>query len=207
MAGVKITGTEKTGITPIDCKAACDASANDCVGYSRSSNNTCTLLTQDNVTTNEMTADANYYSYMRLKRPTTDLYGISKQVTQVDSAFYTGYNKTGKDFKSDTVGFYKDDVARDDLNTKTQTLLNKSSKYEDNIKSVQKQYNDNNDSYKKYSDDNKSNDVINAAIDNDNYMKIVDDSDMVVLQKNTTYLIWSILAVGTVLVSMSVIRR
>jgi len=204
LVGVKIEGKEQTGIT--DCKAACDAS-NDCVGYSRSvNNNACTILSQNDITKNPMNADENYYSYIRLKRPTKDLYGISKKVKQIDSAVYTGYN-TGTTFKPDTVGFNKDDAARGVLNAKTQTLIDKSSSYEDNIKAVQKQYNSNNDSYKKYSDDNKSNDVINAAIENDNYMKIVDDSDMVVLQKNTAYLIWSILAVGTVLVSMSVVRR
>lgn len=204
LAGVKIEGREQTGIT--NCKASCDAS-NDCVGYSRSvNNNACTILSQNDITKNQMNADEKYYSYIRLKRPTKDLYGISKKVTQVDSAVYTGYN-TGTTFKPDTVGFYKDDAEREVLNAKTQTLINKASSYEGNIKSVQKQYNSNNDSYKKYSDDNKANDVINAAIENDNYMKIVDDSDMVVLQKNTTYLIWSILAVGTVLVSMSVVRK
>lgn len=204
LVGVKIEGREQTGIT--NCKASCDAS-NDCVGYSRSvNNNACTILKQDDITKNPMNADEKYYSYIRLKRPTKDLYGISKKVTQTDSAVYTGYN-TGTTFKPDTVGFYKDDAARGVLNAKTQTLIKKASSYEGNIKSVQKQYNSNNDSYKKYSDENKANDVINAAIENDNYMKIVDDSDMVVLQKNTTYLIWSILAVGTVLVSMSVVRK
>jgi len=203
LVGVKISGREQSGIT--DCKARCDAS-NDCVGYSRSVNNACTILSQNDITKNPMNADENYYSYIRLKRPTKDLYGISKKVTQTDSAVYTGYN-TGTSFKPDTVGFNTEDAARGLLNTKTQTLIDKASSYEDNIKAVQKQYNDNNDSYKKYTDENKPNEVINAAIDNDNYMKIVDDSDMAVLQKNTTYLIWSIVAVGTVLVSMSVIRK
>lgn len=204
LVGVKIEGREQTGIT--DCKAECDMS-NDCVGYSRSvNNNACTILKQDDITKNPMNADENYYSYIRLKRPTKGIYGISKKVTQIDSAVYTGYN-TGTTFTPDTVGFSTDDADRGVLNAKTQSLLDKTRNYEDNILDVQKQYNINNDSYKKYSEENKSNDVMNAAIENDNYMKIVDDSDMVVLQKNTTYLIWSILAVGTVLVSMSVIRK
>lgn len=206
--GVKIAGTEKPGISYSDCQKACDASGNDCVGYSRSVNNTCTLLSQKDITQNAMTADANYYSYIKIKRPTKDIYGISKNMTGVGSAVYNGY-EIGTKFKPDTVGFHKEDedAARGALNTKAKTLLDKSSKYEDNIMKVQTQYKKNNDYYKQYSKENKPSEVINAAIDNDNYMKIVDDSDMAVLQKNTTYLIWSILAVGTVLVSMSVIRR
>jgi hypothetical protein len=153
-----------------------------------------------------MTADANYYSYIKIKRPKIDKYGISKNMTSVGSAVYNGY-EIGTKFTPDTVGFHKEDAARGALNVKTKTLLDKSSKYEGNIKKVQTQYKKNNDYYTQYSKENKPSEVINAAIDNDNYMKIVDDSDMAVLQKNTTYLIWSILAVGTVLVSMSVIRR
>jgi hypothetical protein len=36
---------------------------------------------------------------------------------------------------------------------------------------------------------------------------IVNDSDIVVLQKNYDYLFWSILAAGTVLITMNVIKK
>lgn len=42
---------------------------------------------------------------------------------------------------------------------------------------------------------------------NTNTANIVNDSDIVVLQKNYNYLFWSILAAGTVLVSMNVIKK
>jgi len=42
----------------------------------------------------------------------------------------------------------------------------------------------------------------NNSIDN-----IVNDSDIVVLQKNYDYLFWSILAAGTVLISMNIIKK
>jgi hypothetical protein len=40
-----------------------------------------------------------------------------------------------------------------------------------------------------------------------NIQNILKDSDIVVLQKNYNYLFWSILAAGTVLVSMSVVKK
>ena len=43
--------------------------------------------------------------------------------------------------------------------------------------------------------------TFNTNIDN-----ILNDSDIVILQKNYNYLFWSILAAGTVLVSMSLAR-
>ena len=40
-----------------------------------------------------------------------------------------------------------------------------------------------------------------------NFDTIVHNSDIVVLQKNYSYLLWSILAIGTVIVSMNVVRK
>ena len=37
--------------------------------------------------------------------------------------------------------------------------------------------------------------------------RILDDSDIVVLQKNYDYLLWSILAAGVVLVSMNLVKK
>ena len=36
---------------------------------------------------------------------------------------------------------------------------------------------------------------------------ILSDSDIVVLQKNYSYLVWSILAVGTVLITMNIVKK
>ena len=42
---------------------------------------------------------------------------------------------------------------------------------------------------------------------NTNIENILNDSDIVVLQKNYDYLFWSILAVGTVLVTMNIVKK
>ena len=42
---------------------------------------------------------------------------------------------------------------------------------------------------------------------NTNFDRIVNNSDIVVLQQSYTYLLWSILAIGTVIVSMNIVRK
>jgi hypothetical protein len=46
--------------------------------------------------------------------------------------------------------------------------------------------------------------ISNFSLNADN---ILNDSDIVVLQKNYDYLFWTILAAGTVLVSMNLVRK
>ena len=52
-------------------------------------------------------------------------------------------------------------------------------------------------------------DITNTQIKNftSNIDRILDDSDIVVLQKNYDYLFWSILAVGTLLISMNIVKK
>jgi hypothetical protein len=197
--GVVVSGTDS------QCRSACDASDN-CVGYSYSKRaGSCNLLTNDDVTTNGLFADSNYYFSMKDKIPKTTEYGITKMVAPVDSAVYTGYN-TGATFTPDKVGWTSADDTSG-INTQADNLLDETGDYEDNIRDVQQQYKTNNNYYKEYAKEHDSSEVIKTAIESDNYMKIVEDSEMAVLQKNTTYLVWGILATGTVLISMSMIRN
>ena len=46
-----------------------------------------------------------------------------------------------------------------------------------------------------------------AGATSGNIQNILKDSDIVVLQKNYDYLFWSILAAGTVLVSMNIVKK
>ena len=68
----------------------------------------------------------------------------------------------------------------------------------------------NNDNIEKNIDDNY---MINSIIDYKestdiiNMNAVLKDTDMIVLQKNTSFLFWSILTVGVVLISINVINR
>ena len=50
-------------------------------------------------------------------------------------------------------------------------------------------------------------DKISGITSDRNINNILKDSDIVVLQKNYDYLFWSILAIGSVLVAMNVIKK
>jgi len=68
----------------------------------------------------------------------------------------------------------------------------------------------NNDNIEKNIDDNY---MINSIIDYKestdiiNMNAVLKDTDMIVLQKNTSFLFWSILTVGVVLISINVMNR
>jgi hypothetical protein len=48
---------------------------------------------------------------------------------------------------------------------------------------------------------------INQFNNNNNVENILNDSDIIVLQKNYEYLFWSIIATGTVLVTMNIVKK
>jgi len=196
--------------TPINktvaaCKTTCDSSAS-CVGYSyNTSLQTCNILTETDVKSGMMTSDSNYYTMIKKKKPKTTRtnVGISSKVVGVGSKQYTNYS-LGTSYKPDRVGWIQNDDSSN-INAKAQEIINK--KYDTQSSQVQSQYKKNNDDYRGTSAKQKRSDLIEKGFRTDNYDKIVDDSDVVALQQNSTYLLWSILAVGTVLVSISVVRN
>jgi hypothetical protein len=199
-------GTTLSSISSRDqCKAKCDAETT-CIGYSyNSSLQTCNILQDSDVQDRNMTSDTHYYSSLKNKKPKTTRtnVGISNTVVGVGSKQFTNYSP-GTSYKPDRVGWeHQDDSSN--INAKAQEIINK--KYDTHSSEVQNQYKKNNEDYRGTSAKQKRSDLIEKGFRTDNYNKIVDDSDVVTLQQNSTYLLWSILAVGTVLVSISVVRN
>jgi hypothetical protein len=187
------------------CKITCDRSAS-CVGYSyNTSLQTCNILTETDVKSGMMTSDSNYYTMIKKKKPKTTRtnVGISNTVVEVGSKQYTNYLQ-GTTYKPDRVGWEQTDDDSSNINSKAQEIIDK--KYDTKSSQLQAQYKKNNADYRNTSRQQGRYDLIQKSINTDNYDKIVNDSDVVALQQNSTYLMWSILAVGTVLVSISVVR-
>ena len=202
---VKTTGSN----TPINktealCKTECDNSQN-CVGYSyNTSLSTCNILTETDVKSGMMTSDSNYYTMIKKKKPKTTRtnVGISNTVVGVGSKQYTNYS-LGTSYKTDRVG-WEQTHDNSDMNKEAEKVIGM--KYDTQSSQVQSQYNKNNLDYRDTTAEQKRSDLIEKGFRTDNYDKIVDDSDVVALQQNSTYLLWSILAVGTVLVSINIVR-
>jgi hypothetical protein len=200
-------GTTLSSISTRDqCKAKCDDLTTTCVGYSyNSSLQTCNILQDADVQDGNMTSDSKYYSSLKNKKPKTTRtnVGISNTVVGVGSKQFMNYSP-GTSYKPDRVGWeHQDDSSN--INAKAQEIINK--KYDTQSSQVQNQYKKNNLDYRDTRAEQKRSDLIEKGFRTDNYDKIVDDSDVVALQQNSTYLLWSILAVGTVLVSISVVRN
>ena len=191
--------------TKDQCKSKCD-SETTCIGYSYNmSLQTCNILQDADLQGGNMTSDNQYYSALKNKKPksTRTNVGISNTVVGVGSNQYTNYS-VGTSYKPDRVGW---DLSDDN------SLMNKEAdqvignKYDAKSSQVQGQYKKNNVDYMDTTAEQKRSDLIEQGIRIGNYDKIVSDSDVVALQQNSSYLLWSILAVGTVLVSINIVRK
>ena len=206
LQSIKTSGTTNTTITTdASCNNQCDTTAT-CVGYSYNSNlQTCNLLNEAHVKQNMMTSDKNYYTMLKQKKPKTTRtnVGISNTVVNVDSKLYTNYSP-GTSYTPDRVGWDNLDDNNSLMNQNAEQLIGK--QYDVNASKVQTQYKQNNLGYNTTSVEQRRYDLIQQGIRTDNYDQIVSDSDIVTLQRNSSYLLWSILAVGTVLVSINVVR-
>ena len=166
---------------------------------------TCNILQDADLQGGNMTSDNQYYSALKNKKPksTRTNVGISNTVVGVGSNQYTNYS-VGTSYKPDRVGW---DLSDDN------SLMNKEAdqvignKYDAKSSQVQGQYKKNNVDYMDTTAEQKRSDLIEQGIRIGNYDKIVSDSDVVALQQNSSYLLWSILAVGTVLVSINIVRK
>jgi hypothetical protein len=201
-------GTTLTSISTIEqCKTKCDTDTT-CFGYSyNGSLQTCNILQEADVQGGNMTSDTNYYSALKNKKPKTTRKnpGISSTVIGVGSNQYFNYNSAGNTpYKPDRVGWDQNDN-NSLVNKEADQIIGK--KYDANASQVQSQYNKNNVDYRDTNAQQKRNDLIEKGFRTANYNKIVSDSDIVTLQRNSSYLLWSILAVGTVLVSMNIVRK
>ena len=152
--------------------------------------------------------------YIRGKTPSSLPMGVNEKTIGVDSVQWEMYNKrNGVDAKyglpvilesqQKELSAIEENLKR--LSNHITSIINKSS---NGTKISQTQASRNllgvNDYQKEYDDVNEQ--VTNYTKEgftmNNNINKILEDSDINVLQKNTDYLLWSILAAGSVLVAM-----
>jgi hypothetical protein len=199
-------GTTQSSISSRDqCKAKCDPD-DRCVGYSyNNSLQTCNILQETDVQSGMMISDTKYYSSLKNKKPKTTRtnVGISNTVVGVGSNQYANYS-VGTSYKPDRVGWEQTDD-NSLMNKEADQVIGK--KYDAKSSQVQGQYKKNNVDYRDTTAEQKRSDLIEQGIRIGNYDKIVSDSDVVALQQNSSYLLWSILAVGTVLVSINIVRK
>ena len=150
--------------------------------------------------------------YARNKMPQKAPAGASTQTKNIDSIMYNGYiaggevDMTRKLPTSTPAQKAKLAELQNTLDGQSQQLSDLTTKFDTGSSSAWQQSQKNISGTQQYLSEFKStNDKITTF--STNVANILRDSDIVVLQKNYDYLFWSILATGTVLVAMNVVKK
>ena len=211
--GNDIAGAEYGNATVEQCKSTCN-NTEDCYGFVfDNANNICWPKTNSMYPYGgPYIPSSNNDIYVRGQRPISVPIGVKSDVNNVDSIQYQNYNVG--DAVADSYGLKNaTSVERQQLSqlqTKMDQLSsqinNLTTKFGTGSQDSQVQAHKNQQGLREYLGDIKKN---TKEIENmsENMNNIVSDSDIVVLQKNYNYLFWTILATGTVLISMNMIKK
>jgi len=158
--------------------------------------------------------------YIRGKKPIKEAFTTENEnkqtnennINSIDSVQYQNYNKatgTQQNFNLKNATQLEQTQLKsleEKLNTLSNQISGWTTDFSSNASAANDQSNKNIKGLSEYLIDlKKNNNEIKTISQNMN--SIVNDSDIVILQKNYSYLFWSILAAGTVLISMNVLKK
>lgn len=213
-----IPGAAFTNATFETCKSACNK-ISDCAGF---------ILNVDNTYNKgcwpkkksmypfggKSNPNSSLNLYIRNKEPSSPPTGVSKNTNNIDSITFENYSKNeqfeNKYGLSNITETQKQQIIQMEtkLNLLTKQINDYTNKYENNSSIAQDQSFTNISGINQNLQDlNKTNVKIVKENKSNGLNNILKDSDIIVLQKNYDYLFWSILAVGTVLVSMNIVKK
>jgi hypothetical protein len=214
-AGHDISGKAFSNATVDSCKTACNDLQN-CYGFDFDKiNNVCypkdnTMYPKGSRTT-AINSDVDLY--VRQQKITKPPKGVTDKILNIDSLAYENYPKSDKEMGSsyglpnantvekqqlEQLKIKLDQISQEladntgTLNTDEIKVGNQSTLQTQSIDNYLKTYESTNDKIKNFT----------SGMDG-----IIRDSDITVLKENYNYLFWSILAVGTVLVTMNVTKK
>lgn len=218
--GNDIPGAAFANSTLESCKEACNKN-NECAGFiidkAGNYNKTCFPKTKSMFPFGgPITKNDSLDLYIRGKQPLNPPLGVSRNTNVIDSVTYEKYINKGK--ISSQYGLANATSAQkqelEQLQSRMNLLANQitdlTNKFQGGSTLAENQSERNTIGIQDYIKDIKNTNVkINdiAEKNNGNIHNILTDSDIVVLQKNYDYLLWSILAAGTVLVSMNIVKK
>lgn len=206
--GYDIQGASFSGGSVDDCKSKCNSLEN-CYGFTYY-NNVCypkdnRMYPEGNIRTLN-----NANLYLRNRIPKDPPLGISDKVANINSKLFSNY-AVGDGEKEKAYGLpVITDVNKQQLSQLetrlamlTKQIASYSDKFYNYINRIDTQSKKNIKSLNTYTKDitNVNSDINNFSSD---YVRIAEETNIQVLQANYTYMMWSILAVGTVLVGMNI---
>jgi hypothetical protein len=210
--GNDIPNTAYGNATYESCQKTCNSSP-DCGGFvMNAANNVCWPKTPSFYPNGNIAVNPDRKIFVRGQTPINPPIGVPNSVTNVDTIKYQSYVKGGaigtEYGLANATAVQKQQLEQ--LQTRMNLLSNQISRLTGNFDSGNNQAimqsKTNADGIQDYLKGiNTTDDKIKNF--NTNVERILTDSDIVVLQQNYNYLFWSILAAGTVLVSMNIVKK
>lgn len=216
-----IEGSAFSDATLESCEKACN-SISDCAGFAlnidNTYNKTCWPKSKSMYPFGGTSKpDKSINLYIRNKTPLTPPNGVSKNTNNIDSITYQNYFKSDDKLQnkyglSNVTDIQKQqlDQVETKLNLLSKQINGFTSKFKDGSTDLENTNKTNTSGLNSYLKDlNKTNEnIIGLTNYNSNGVNnILNDSDIVVLQKNYNYLFWSILTTATVLVSINILKK
>jgi hypothetical protein len=208
--GNDIAGASYGNATVEKCQTTCNSNTK-CAGFAFS-NNVCYPKTSSMFPNGTMQVNKNVNLYTRNKAPINPPVGVPGTVVNIDSIMYDNYKNGGNIGKSyglaNATSTQKQQLEQlqSKLNLLTSQINRYTNKFSSGTDSLNSQSSKNLKGLGDYLTDfektNKNIKNFNAS----NIENILSDSDITVLQKNYDYLFWSILATGTLLVTMNIAK-
>jgi hypothetical protein len=211
ISGAAFSGTQQ------QCQTACNENPN-CAGYvTDASGSYCWPKTNTMFPYSQTGVyNSDRITYVRSMMPQSPPLGVSQNTNNIDTVTFQNYVNGGA--ISNQYGISQATSVQQQQLTQLQSQLNMLAQQ---IESLNGQYKNGVNILENQSQKNvigignylkkliNTNDNISSTVEmnNGNLQNILSDSDIVVLQKNYSYLVWSILAVGTVLVTMSITKK
>jgi hypothetical protein len=209
--GNDILNASYSNATVDQCQSTCNSNA-ECAGFVMSSSSlgsTCYPKTSGIYPSTPGQSDPNYTTYVRTLEPINPGPGISNTVNNITSTLYQNYQPSANINFSLKNATSAQQAQLTDLQAQLDLLSQELNGYTDvfssGTQSAEQQSAANiqslGGSLKDLYKTNTKIKNMNSNVDN-----ILNDSDIIILQKNYNYLFWSILAAGAVLVSMNLAR-
>jgi hypothetical protein len=215
--GNDLSGALFSNATVDSCKTACNNN-NDCYGFVfNRQTNTCIPKGKGMYPTGQKQSYNGADLYTRTPKIINPPTGVSNKIFNTDSLTYNNYTKSNNDIGSSSFGLSNANSVEkqqlDQLKTRLDQISqqlsdNTGSLNTDGIK-VENQSTLQTQSIGNYLKEykNTNNKIKNFNSTDMNIKGIVHDSDIIVLKENYNYYFWSILAVGTVLVTMNITKQ
>lgn len=220
--GNDIPGAAYGGTTAEDCKNSCNNNS-DCYGFVYANNGVCYPKTKSMYPKSNLTRNVDTDTYVRTPSLLTTPIGISNNITSIDSIQYQNYKNSGKDVGSTyglanatSVQKQQLEQMQGRLNMLSDQLVSLTGKFSNHDNEVNNRITINSNTIEGF--DNRQdyltqlkeirkkikNETNNYSVNTDN---ILNDSNINVLKENYRYILWSIAAIGTVIISMNVIKN